>query len=385
MGVAEPHEGAGGKPASGEFSYVEKALGLALILALIAGCFLVLRPFLAAILLAIVLCISTWPTFKRIERLLGGRQTLAAATMMLITACVLIVPLGVLGSHLVENISRLSDAIHSVGEQGLPPPPWLGRLPLVGGEAERVWLDVSQRGVDFKQAIAPYIAPGRDWALRQGGEVVAGTLQAGLSIVLAFFLYRDGVYAERRLEMAMRRLAGRRAGRLLKVAADTITSVVRGVLGTALIQGILLGLSFRLAGVPGAFVLGGLGMVLSLVPLGLALLWLPAGLWLMSGGHTGWAIFVLVWNGLFVGSLDNLLRPYLISRGVQMPMVLIFLGVVGGVLTFGFLGIFLGPILLAVAYSLVQDWDAMTEDPDGPDLAVVDVGKEHRQNIAHRS
>src|SRR5215212_4202598 len=134
---------------------------------------------------------------------------------------------------------------------------------------------------------------------------------------------------------AMSRLGGWRARRVLKAAGATIKSVVNGVLGTALVQGILLGFSFWVAGVPGAIVLGAVGVVLSLVPMGLLLLWLPAGLWLMSDGHTGWAVFVMVWNALFVGNLDSVLRPYLISRGIRMPMVLIFLGVLGGLLTFG--------------------------------------------------
>jgi predicted PurR-regulated permease PerM len=146
----------------------------------------------------------------------------------------------------------------------------------------------------------------------------------------------------------------------------TMVSVVNGVLATALIQAILLGASFWLAGVPGAIVLGAAGVLLSLLPFGLAVLWLPAALLLMSGGHTGWAILVLAWNGLFVGSLGNILRPYLISRGARMPMVLIFLGVLGGLLAFGIIGVFLGPVLLAVAHSLFQDWGRASETAPEP-------------------
>ena len=146
----------------------------------------------------------------------------------------------------------------------------------------------------------------------------------------------------------------------------TIVSVVNGVLGTAFIEGVLLGVSFWLAGVPGSIVLGAVGVVLSLVPTGLVVLWLPAALWLMSSGHTGWAVLVVVWNGIFVGSLDNVLRPYLISRGVRMPMVLIFLGVLGGLLAFGIVGVFLGPVLLAVAHTLFQDWGRASETAPGP-------------------
>jgi predicted PurR-regulated permease PerM len=164
----------------------------------------------------------------------------------------------------------------------------------------------------------------------------------------------------------MSRVGGWRAQHVLFAAAATIKSVVNGVLGTALVQAILLGFSFWVAGVPGAIVLGALAVLLTFVPLGIAVLWVPAGIWLMSDGHTGWAIFVMAWNGLFVGTLDNVLRPYLISRGIRMPMVLIFLGVLGGLVAFGIVGVFLGPVLLAVAHSLFQDWGRAAESAPLP-------------------
>lgn len=344
------------EPASREASYIEKALGLVLLLVLAIGCILVLEPFLKSIFLAVTLCVSTWPLFRRTERLLGGRQTLSAMLMTLIIASVLVVPLVALGMNLADDVARLNAATQSALERGLPPPDWLGRLPLIGTEAERVWHQISQQGAELGPTIAPYVRPLREWALRQGASLLSGTLQVGFSIILAFFLYRDGAYVERRVDWAMSQLGGWRARHVLQTAGATITSVVNGVLGTALVQGVLLGFSFWLAGIPGAIVLGALGTVLTLVPLGLLVLWLPASLWLMSGGQTGWAVFVVAWNALFVGSLDNVLRPYLISRGIRMPMVLIFLGVLGGILTFGIVGVFLGPVLLAVAHTLFQDW-----------------------------
>jgi predicted PurR-regulated permease PerM len=352
--------------ATQEGSYIEKALGLVLLLVLAVGCILVLKPFLTAILFAVILCVSTWGLFRRIERLLGGRQTPAALLMTLMTAGLLVLPLLVLGTNLADDVARLAAAIGTAIDKGLPPPGWLGRLPLVGQEAERVWTQVSQQGAALGPTLAPYVHPLREWILHQGASLLWGTLQVAFGIVLVFFLYRDGAYVERRLEWAMARLGGWRARRVLQTGGTTIVSVVNGVLGTALVQGILLGVSFWLAGVPGAIVLAALGVVLALLPMGLLLLWLPAALWLMSTGNTGWAMFVMVWNGLFVGTLDNLLRPYLISRGVRMPMVLIFLGVLGGLLAFGIVGVFLGPVLLAVAHTLFQDWGRANETAPGP-------------------
>lgn len=369
MRSMDPHDvdGVWERSPSQEMSYVEKALGLALLLILAVGCILVLMPFLNAILLAVTLCVSTWPLYRRTEHLFGGRRTLAAMLMTVVTASLLLVPLVALGANLADDVARLGAAVRSALESGLPPPGWLKSLPLVGGEVERIWLRVSQQGAGFGPTIAPYMGPLREWALRQGASLLSGTLQVAISILLAFFLYRDGAYVEERLESAMSRLAGWRARRVLQAAGATIKGVVNGVLGTALAQGILLGLSFWLAGVPGAVVLGALGVMLALIPLGLLLLWLPASLWLMSEGQTAWAVFVIAWNGLIVGSLDNVLRPYLISRGSRLPMMLIFLGLLGGILTFGIVGIFLGPVLLAVAHALFQDWGRGDEtQPDHP-------------------
>jgi predicted PurR-regulated permease PerM len=349
------------RTAGPEASYVEKALGLVLLLVLAVGCMYILMPFLKAIFLAVTLCVSTWSLFRKAEKGLGRRPAAAALLMTAATAGLLVLPLLALGSNLADDVARLTAAIRSAIEQGLPPPIWLGRVPLVGTEAERVWLQMSQQGVGLGPTLGPYTEWLREWALRQGATLLSGTLQVALAIVLAFFLYRDGVYVERRLEWAMSRVGGWRARHVVQAAGGTIKSVVNGVLGTALVQGILLGFSFWLAGVPGAVVVGALGVILTLLPMGLLVLWLPAALWLMSQGNTGWAVFVMGWNGLLVSSLDNVLRPYLISRGIRMPMVLIVLGVLGGLLAFGIIGVFLGPVLLAVAHTLFQDWGRSEE------------------------
>lgn len=348
---------------SPEVSYAEKALGLVLLFALAVGCIYVLTPFLTAIFLAVTLCVSTWPLFQTVTRHVGGRTSVAALLMTLMTASLLVLPLLSLVSNLADDVTRLRTAARLAVEEGLPPPDWLGHVPLVGDEVRRIWLQAVEQGKGLGPALVPYAAPLRAWALHQGATLVSGTLQVVVAIVLAFFLYRDGTLVESRLGWAMGRLGGWRARHVLRSAGSTIKSVVIGVLGTALVQGILLGFSFWLAGVPGAIVLGGIGVVLTLVPTGLLLLWLPAGLWLLSEGQMGWAIFIIAWNGLLVGNLDNVLRPYIISRGIRMPMVLILLGVLGGLLTFGIIGVVLGPVLLAVAHTLFQDWGRADEAP----------------------
>jgi predicted PurR-regulated permease PerM len=340
-------------------SDIQRAVGLVLLFVLLAGCFFVLRPFLAAILWAVILVISTWPLYRRLERLTGGRRSLAALGMTLALAALLLAPLVILGSQLTENVIQLAAAARAVAESGLPPPPeWLADLPIVGKRLAAHWLSYDAEGV--RAAIEGNMGPIRDWVLARGADVGQGALQITLSLLTAFFLYRDAPAVLGVLQGAMSKVTGPRASRLAATARDTIDSVVRGLLGTSLIQAILLALGLAVAGVPGPILLGFISFFLSLIPMGLALLWVPAAAWLAMQDHTGWAVFMAIW-GAVVGSLDNVTRPYLMAEGTGLPFLLILLGVAGGALTFGLVGLFLGPILLAIATSLVREWSDSTD------------------------
>ncbi|MEI2722746.1 MAG: AI-2E family transporter [Verrucomicrobiota bacterium] len=206
--------------------------------------------------------------------------------------------------------------------------------------------------------------------LRGGLALGRGLLELALSILIAFFLFRDGGKAAERLSAAVVRIAGERGQHLLEVAGHTVRGVVYGILGTALVQAVIAGIGFLIAGVPGAGVLALLTFFLSVVPVGPPLIWLPAALWLFHQGSTGWGIFMLIW-GVGVSSVDNFVKPWLISQGSAMPFLLIFFGVLGGALAFGFIGVFIGPTLLAVGYRLVAEWFAtgrpgVTADASAP-------------------
>ncbi len=182
--------------------------------------------------------------------------------------------------------------------------------------------------------------------------------QVLLSAFLAFFLLRDAPELSERLAVAVERLAGQRGRHLIKVAGNTVRGVIYGILGTAIVQALMAGLGFWLAGVPGAVLLAVLTFFFAVVPFGPPLIWVPAAMWLFAQGHTGWGIFMLVWGLLGISSVDNVLRAYLISQGSKMPFALIFCGVIGGALAFGLVGVFLGPTLLAVAFRLVEEWSS---------------------------
>jgi predicted PurR-regulated permease PerM len=201
-----------------------------------------------------------------------------------------------------------------------------------------------------------YLQPLRTFALASGAAIAQGVLQLTLSILIAFFLYRDGEAVSRRLTATVGRIAGDRGRHLIGVAVATMRGVVYGILGTAIAQGVLAAIGFWLAGVPAAPLLGLLTFFLSPIPIGPPLVWAPAAFWLFSQGHTGWAIFLLIWGIAVVSSVDNVIKPLIISRGSNLPFILVLLGVLGGVFAFGFIGVFLGPTLLAIGFALIEDW-----------------------------
>jgi predicted PurR-regulated permease PerM len=241
-------------------------------------------------------------------------------------------------------------------ESGPPQPPtWLESVPVIGRYATERWIEIAgdrQRMFEEGQRL---IEPAVAW-LRAGGLAIGrGMTEIAISILIAFFLYRDRVAFGDRVRAAATRIAGPYAEPLLLLAIGTLHSVVYGILGTALVQGMVAGIGLLIAGVPGAILLGLLTFFLSIVPMGPPLVWVPASVWLYQGGESGWALFMLIW-GFGVSSIDNFLKPWLISQGSTLPFILIFFGVIGGVLAFGFIGVFLGPTLLAVGYRLVLDW-----------------------------
>ncbi|MCF5586303.1 AI-2E family transporter, partial [Pseudomonas syringae] len=187
-------------------------------------------------------------------------------------------------------------------------------------------------------------------------QIGGGILELTLSIVFAFFFYRDGPRLAAFVLSLLERLIGDRAQYYLDLVAGTVQRVVNGVIGTAAAQAVLALIGFLIAGIPGALVLGILTFLFSLIPMGPPLVWLPATAWLVWQGEYGMAIFLGIWGMFVISGVDNVLKPYLISRGGNLPLVIVLLGVFGGLLAFGFIGLFIGPTLLAVAYSLLTDW-----------------------------
>jgi len=338
---------------------IEQILGVGALILLAIGCGVVLWPFLSALLWAGVICFSTWPIYGWCERALGGRKGLAAALMTLSVALVLVAPFAFMVAALAGSVSTLITSVTHVFEQGPPAPPhWVAGLPVVGESLAAYWQSLALNAPAFMIEIQKLIGPAADIAVTGGAVLGVGLLELGLSVFIAFFFYRHGRQMAVYVRESAESIAGPRARRLLKVVGATVKGVVYGLIGTALAQALLAGIGFWIAGVPQALLLGFVTFVLSFVPGGPPLVWGSVALWLFFQGAVGWGIFVAAWGLLLVSSIDNVLRPYLLSQSNSLPLVLGLFGFVGGLLAFGFIGVFLGPTLLAVGYSLFLEWHA---------------------------
>jgi predicted PurR-regulated permease PerM len=214
--------------------------------------------------------------------------------------------------------------------------------------------------------LSPYVGSLAQGALGILLVVLSGIAELLVAIFLAFFLYRDGPAIAQRTEAALERLAGDRTRHLVMLTGNVTRGVVYGLLGTAVVQGIMTAFGLWISGVPQPVLLGVVAGVISILPAGAPLVWIPATLWLFSQGETGWAIFLGLYGTFGISSADNVIRPWLISRGADLPLLLTLLGALGGVFAFGFLGLFLGPVLLAVGYTLLKDWATDGVKPTGP-------------------
>jgi len=339
---------------------IEYWLGIAAVVLLGVGCFVILLPFLSAILWAAILCITTWPMFLELNSAMGGRRSLAAFIATMVLTLVVLSPLVILALTLAGNVSDLVAATQNFFKQdGATAPPWLKDIPLIGSTLASEWHRLGMSGPERTADLNKLLVSTKDYLIGFGRAIAAGTVQMVFSLLIAFFLYRDGKQVNLQLRAAVDRIGGENGLRLLEVASATTAAVVYGVLGTALFQGIFAAVGLLIAGVPGAAFLGFLVFILSaIVPGGPILVSAPAMLWLYLQGQLGWAIFLGIWAAAD-STLDNVVRPLLIYRGdVKAPFILVMLGVLGGVAAFGFIGLFVGPTILGVGYSMFEEWAA---------------------------
>jgi predicted PurR-regulated permease PerM len=320
------------------------------------GCGFVLYPFFSAIVWAGILVFSSWPVYLRLRAAQLGRVG-AALIMVALSAVVIVLPLAIAAPGGADDLNHLSALVQQTVQGGLPTAPaWLADVPLVGGRLTELWngwaADLSVMVAFFK----PYFGTIAEEGLSLLLSVAHGVLGVILALFIGFFFYVYGDEMGGRLQSLMKRIAGDQAERLIGITSLTVRGTVYGILGTALVQGILTAFGLWLTAVPRAALLGLIAGFLSVLPIGAPLIWIPAALWLLATGKTAWGIFLIIYGVVFITGADHVIRPYFIARGAQLPFLLTVLGVLGGALAFGLLGIFLGPVLLAVGFTLVNEF-----------------------------
>jgi len=332
---------------------------LAAVVIVVVGCYLVLHPFVPALLFAAVVCSATWPLHVRVRKALWGRPALAALAMTLLLILLVIGPTVLLAVTLADNVAGMVDTGKAmIGGGPIKPPAWVREIPIIGELLADYWQRVASSRDSLWAQWDGAFEPVRKFLIGAGKAVGEGMLQLALASFIGFFFYRDGEALMLAVRKALAQIAGGLGNEFLETIDNTVTGVVQGIFGTALAQALVALTGFLIAGVPAALLLAAATFFLSIVPIGPPLIWGGAALWLAYDGQTGWAIFMALWGLLAISTIDNLVKPYLISRSSSLPLLLIVLGVFGGVVAFGFIGLFIGPPVLAIGLTLVQLWSA---------------------------
>lgn len=336
---------------------VRTTLGVLGLIGMIAVTFTILTPFLPSTIWAMTLVIATWPIMLRLQALLGGRRGLAVATMTLLLLAIVVIPFGAAVVTILRNADQIVKIATAVTTAQIPPAPdWVGNLPMIGNLAAETWNSLASEGATaLLSNLTPYVGRITSSFAAAAGSVGGLFVQLLLTIVVSVILYVHGEASARAMLRFGHRLAGDRGMQSVVLAGQAIRGVALGVVVTAVAQSVLGGLGLLVAGVPFAGILTAVMLILCIIQLGPVLVLAPAVGWLFYTANTSWAVVLLIWT-IIVVSLDNVLRPFLIKKGANLPLLLILVGVLGGLLAFGLIGLFVGPAVLAVNYTLLKLW-----------------------------
>lgn len=332
-------------------------VGLLAIATVFTICIMVIAPFVPAILLALILTLATWPAFALLEQRLNHRTTLAATIMTLLLVVVFLAPLLFVGSTLMDSFRGLVNTVTgTLGQRPTEMPAWLHSIPILGGYVDQFWADYIQNKERIPMLLQEHSGTITQKLLAIAGSIGKGIIDISLAVLISFFMFRHGVGVAERISTLISNFGGAKGVHLLHISKGTLIAVIYGVVGTAVVQGATAAFGFWVTGVPGFALLGLLVFILSFIPSGPPLIWIPVTAWLFMQDQVAAGIFLGLWSLIIVSGADNVLRPYFISLGSNLPLLLVLMGVIGGILAFGFIGLFVGPTVLAVAYNIMLEW-----------------------------
>ncbi len=333
----------------------ELAIRIGLLVLLVGWCFIILRPFIGIIGWASVMSVALYPTFDRLRSFMGGRTKTAAALITVVFLLVFIVPAVVLSETLVSGARMLAANLQN-GSISIPMPSESVRgWPVIGDRVADAWTlaatNLDALTVQFKEEIADI---GR-WLLQKAASTGLGLLQFVVAVILSGFLLATAKASSEIGQRIASRVVGPNGQRFAQLAVATTRSVARGVLGVALIQSTLAGLGFLVVGIPGAGLWAVIALMLCIVQIGPALVLIPAAIYVFSTDTTTTAVIFAAWC-VFVTLIDNVIKPMLLGRGVDVPMLVVVIGAIGGLLSMGIIGLFVGAIVLVLGYSALVAW-----------------------------
>jgi predicted PurR-regulated permease PerM len=342
-------------------------LAVLFIVGLISACFWVMRPFLSSILWATMIVIATWPLFLKLQARLWGKRWLAVLVTITLMLLIIIVPVCLAVLTILNHSDEIIGWCKSLASAKIPPPPdWVARIPVVGASAAQHWQQIAVVSPEeLSKYLSPYISKVVGWFVGQAGNFTTLVLQCLLSIAIAAVLYVNGETAAAGVRKFARRLAAETGDEVAVLSALAVRAVALGIVVTALVQSTLAGLGLFVAGVPAAALLTAVAFMLCIAQVGPGLVMIPAAIWLFYTGHNVAGTLFSIWTAV-VCSLDNIIRPVLIRKGADLPMLLIITGVIGGLIGFGIIGLFIGPVILAVTYTLLKAWVLRAPAPTAP-------------------
>jgi predicted PurR-regulated permease PerM len=331
---------------------------------LLLGTLWVVQPFIGPGIWAVTIVVATWPLLLRLQAGFGGSRALAVIAMTLILLAAIVVPLFLAVDTVVEQSDRLVSLARSLSELRIPPPPaWVESIPIAGARMSQAWQELAEAAPEVLAArIEPYATKAVVWLGGQAGGFGVLLLYFVAMLIIAVILYAKGEVAALGVLLFFRRLAGVRGEESVVLAGQAIRAVALGVIVTALVQSVVAGIGMLVVGIPQAGLLTALVFILCIAQLGPFLVMAPGVVWLYWSGSPGRGTVFLIWT-VVVLAMDNVLRPWLIQRGANLPLLLIFAGVIGGLLSLGVIGLFIGPVILAVSYTLIKAWVNEVEPP----------------------
>ncbi len=334
---------------------MEAVIRIGLVVLLALWCFNIVRPFVTPIVWGMIIAVAVYPAYSRVRALLREREGLAAGLVTVAMLLILVWPVIILADVLVDNVQGVASQLREESLSIPPPPEGVETWPLIGKTVAKFWTLASVNLEAALEQLKPQIKLIGGWLLVAAAGAGLGVLQFVASVVIAGVLLAHSGGAHGLARDIGRRLAGERGEGFVELAEATVRSVARGVLGVALIQSLLAGLGLVVAGVPAAGLWAFLCLILGVVQIGPTPILIPAVIYVFATGETVTAVLFLVWS-IFVSAIDNVLKPMLLGRGVDVPMVVIFVGAIGGMLLSGIIGLFVGAVVLALGYKLFMAW-----------------------------